>query len=308
VAVEALAAGLPVVATDSGGVTEILGEEPERFGALVRANDPEALAAAIITTLDRGSHFDPAVLRASIERRFGRQFVAERLLVAYRDALAARLAPARPAPATPPLSAASLAIEGEPAGPILGSRVLVALDRTRAAVRLARFPVSLRERLVLVTAREPAGITLPTVGRAVELDVDVHWRVPVATLPAGLPAPIGRLVRLVRNPVGTVRRRAGLDAGSERSLGPASEAIGRLIDQLADGTGAGAEVVALDGHDHLAVAPLVASGRVRLYPGGLRRLADASLSADRGAERLRPGEASSGAEDSRAAEAGPEAD
>ena len=35
VAVEALATGMPVVATDSGGVTEILGPEPERLGALV---------------------------------------------------------------------------------------------------------------------------------------------------------------------------------------------------------------------------------------------------------------------------------
>ncbi|MGZ6329239.1 MAG: glycosyltransferase, partial [Candidatus Limnocylindrales bacterium] len=44
VAVEALATGLPVVAADSGGVTEILGDDPAQLGALVPSGDPEALA------------------------------------------------------------------------------------------------------------------------------------------------------------------------------------------------------------------------------------------------------------------------
>jgi len=277
VAVEALAAGLPVVATDSGGVTEILGDEPERLGALVPANDPDALAAAIIATLDRAAEFDPAVLRASVERRFGRQFVAERLLVAYRDALATRPAPA-----------AALEIEVGSAGSTVAANVLVALDRPRAAVRLARLPAALRDRLVVVTAIEPAGVTLPTVDRVVELDIDVHWRVPVATLPAGVPAPLARLVRLARNPLGTVRRRLGLDAGSERSLAPATAAIDRLVGQLGAGRDGGMDVIALDGHDHLAVAPLVTTGRIHLFPGGLRRLADASLSTlvDAAADRV----------------------
>jgi glycogen(starch) synthase len=269
VAVEALAAGLPVVATDSGGVTEILGPDPGRLGALVPANDPESLAAAIIATLDRGPEFDPAVLRASVERRFGREFVAERLLVAYREALAARSSTVD----------GSLAIEVGPAGPIVMPQVLVALDRARAAVRLARLPASLRDRITVVTAIEPAGVGLPNVHRVVEVDIDVHWRVPLATLPPGVPAPIGRLVRLARDPLGTVRRRLGRDAGSERSLTAATGAITRLIDQVPTDSGRSPEVVALDGHDHLAVAPLVASGRIRLFPGGLRRLADATLSA-----------------------------
>jgi hypothetical protein len=248
-------------------VTEILGDEPERLGALVPANDPDALAAAIIATLDRADEFDPALLRASVERRFGRQFVAERLLVAYRDALATR-----------PVPAAALAIEIGSAGSTVAPNVLVALDRPRAAVRLARLPAALRDRLVVVTAIEPVTVTLPTVHRVVELDIDVHWRVPVATLPAGLPVPLARLVRLARNPLGTVRRRLGLDAGSERSLAPATAAIDRLVGQLAAGADGGTEVIALDGHDHLAVAPLFTPGRIHLYPGGLRRLADASLS------------------------------
>ncbi|HEX3428728.1 MAG TPA: glycosyltransferase, partial [Candidatus Limnocylindrales bacterium] len=198
VAVEALAAGLPVVATDSGGVTEILGDEPERLGALVAADDPAALAAAILETLGRGSDFDPQVLRGSIERRFGRQFVAERLLVAYRDALATRSTP-RTRPADPLVGATSEPQSGSSRMPSL----LVALDRARAAVRLAGLPASLREALVVVTAIEPATARLPAVGRLVELDIDVHWRVPVAALPAGVPAPVGRLLRLAKDPIGT---------------------------------------------------------------------------------------------------------
>jgi hypothetical protein len=159
-----------------------------------------------------------------------------------------------------------------------------------------------------VTAIEPVTVTLPTVHRVVELDIDVHWRVPVATLPVGLPVPLARLVRLARNPLGTVRRRLGLDAGSERSLAPATAAIDRLVGQLAAGADGGTEVIALDGHDHLAVAPLVTTGRIRLYPGGLRRLADASLStlaggtADRWDQLPGGGELPSGAEAGVAAE------
>jgi hypothetical protein len=133
--------------------------------------------------------------------------------------------------------------------------------------------------MTVVTASEPAGVGLPSVQRVVEVDIDVHWRVPVATLPPGVPAPIGRLVRLARDPLGTVRRRLGRDAGSERSLAVATAAITRLVDQVPTDSGRSPEVVALDGHDHLAVAPLVASGRIHLFPGGLRRLADATLSA-----------------------------
>jgi glycosyltransferase involved in cell wall biosynthesis len=286
VAVEALASGLPVVATDSGGVTEILGPEPERLGALVPANDPEAFAAAILSTLDRLADFDPIRLRASVERRFGRQFVAERLLVAYRDALTTR-----------PTSSGSLVIEVGPPASTAAPQVLVALDRARAAVRLARLPATLRDGLVVVTAAEPAGVVLPSVQRVVEVDIDVHWRVPVASLPAGLPPAVGRLVRLARNPVGTIRRRLGLDAGSERSLAAATATITRAVEELPADKGGATEVIALDGHDYLAVQRLVSSGEVRHFPGGLRRLADMSLTTDLDAARAAAGVAAAGADE-----------
>jgi glycosyltransferase involved in cell wall biosynthesis len=78
VAVEALASGLPVVATDSGGVTEVLGDDPGALGGLVPAGDPDALAAAIIGALDRRESFDPARLRAHVESRYAAPVVANR--------------------------------------------------------------------------------------------------------------------------------------------------------------------------------------------------------------------------------------
>ena len=65
-------------------------------------------------------------------------------------------------------------------------------------------------------------------------------------------------------------RRLGRGTGSEPSLRPAT----RVIDRLVAGAGEPVELLLLDGHDHLAAAPLVGNGTVRLSSGGLRRLAD----------------------------------
>jgi glycosyltransferase involved in cell wall biosynthesis len=50
VVLEAMAAGLPVVATDVGGVSELV--QPEKTGLLVRPSSPPALAAALARLLD----------------------------------------------------------------------------------------------------------------------------------------------------------------------------------------------------------------------------------------------------------------
>ena len=52
VAVEALACGTPVVATNSGGLPDFISEE---VGALVPVDDPEALAAAIVAEIEGGT-------------------------------------------------------------------------------------------------------------------------------------------------------------------------------------------------------------------------------------------------------------
>jgi glycogen(starch) synthase len=258
VAVEALASGLPVVATDSGGVSEILGPNPDDVGALVAVDDPQALADAIIRTLERRESFDPVVLRATVERRFGAAFVAERLLVVYREALAS----GGNAPDDGPPIAAGAAARRP------GRVVIVALDRTRAALRLGPLPEELRDNVDLVTSAEPSDVELPRFRGVTEVAVDTDWQPPVPT-GRRRPGLAGRLQRLATDPVGTMLRRLGRGAGSEPSLRPATEAIRRLIATA----GEPVEVLPLDGHDFLAVEPLRSKG-AQMSAGGTRRLAD----------------------------------
>jgi glycosyltransferase involved in cell wall biosynthesis len=68
VLLEAMASGLPVVATDVGGVREIV---DERMGVLVAPDDPERLAAAIADVAARLDAFDPAALAERARRAYG---------------------------------------------------------------------------------------------------------------------------------------------------------------------------------------------------------------------------------------------
>lgn len=75
VVVEALVRGVPVVATDAGGVPEILRRPDGDLGVLVPAGDEDALADALVAVLD-----DPAGAAARAER--GRRDALERFPVA----------------------------------------------------------------------------------------------------------------------------------------------------------------------------------------------------------------------------------
>lgn len=81
VLVEAMATGLPVVATRCGGPEEIVGDDD---GLLVAPGDSEALAAALRAV--RGRPFDAAAIRRRTVARFGYDAIAARMLALYEQA------------------------------------------------------------------------------------------------------------------------------------------------------------------------------------------------------------------------------
>jgi glycosyltransferase involved in cell wall biosynthesis len=86
VLVEALACGVPVVATRCGGTEDIVvsGE----LGELVEPENPRALADGIATVLANQARYDPARLRAYAVAHFGMKAVGDRLASIYRQAVA----------------------------------------------------------------------------------------------------------------------------------------------------------------------------------------------------------------------------
>ena len=74
VVIEAIATGLPVVATDVGGINELLAETD---GVLVPARDSEALARGILEVIRGYPRYDPHDLARRARERFGHERVGE---------------------------------------------------------------------------------------------------------------------------------------------------------------------------------------------------------------------------------------
>jgi glycosyltransferase involved in cell wall biosynthesis len=82
VALEAMACGLPVIATNVGGISEILMED---YGKLVPSNQPELLAGAILefSSIDFSSR--KLELRAMVEEKFSWDKNVETLVGIYEE-------------------------------------------------------------------------------------------------------------------------------------------------------------------------------------------------------------------------------
>jgi glycogen(starch) synthase len=252
VAVEALASGLPVVAADSGGVSEVLGDRPEPYGALVPPGDPDALAGAILTTLGRRSSFEPERLRAHVVERFAADRVAGQLMALYQEILAETDGAVG---SSPPVAVAA---------PVRSRRtIVVAFSRLELERAIADFPAGTFENATIVTASDAAGDELADV---------VDW----GARPAGA---VGRIRRRARRVIGR------LDPRRERR---ADAVLDELSRTLAPSLAGGADderplLVCLSGVDHLVAAPFIADGRAIAAPGGLRWLADERASDQAGA-------------------------
>ena len=283
VAVEALATGLPVVTADSGGVTEILGPQPDALGAVVEVNDPEALAAGVLRVLERIDSFDPARLRAAVLGRFDEQTVARRLLELYAEVLGGRdgSAEATRGQVVRDQVVRSQVVRGpvdsRPAARTAGPaarRVLVAIDPGRAAL-VARLGDVARSRIVLVTSTgvDPTALN----GLVGSIETDLHGRLRALADAASLGPPttgIRRLVRAARHPLAVARRRGWLPGLEQLISGRGSDAIRSAVALASQGNPGPVELVCIDGLDHLAAAPLIRDGTARLGHGGLRRLGD----------------------------------
>ncbi len=276
VAAEALAAGLPVVAVDSGGVPEVLGPDPNQRGAVVAAGDPGLLADAILGTLDRLADMRPERLRDYAAARFGPAAVLDRLTALYREAIAEGPRPSspaarrRPVPGTPARTMSSTPCRSPALKQSEPDIVIVGLDRARAARIVAALGPGERGRCWLVTGDGdfpalPDG--LAGVRTVPGLAARHAARQAVADTAAGVAGGRSKRQALLSRPAVIVRELWQWRARHERTLLAAATSA---IESVAS---PGAALVVLDGFDALAAEPLVSSGRLRPLPGAGRWLA-----------------------------------
>jgi glycosyltransferase involved in cell wall biosynthesis len=267
VAAEALVAGLPVVAVDSGGVTEVLGPDVAANGAIVPAGDPQAFAAAILDVLARRTDYRADDLRARAVARFGPASIAERLAEVYAAALAEPLPGAAG-------NAADLGVRPAASAtrtPSVGSpprRTVVGFDVARAAAVLRELTPEARARTVLVTAQADAD-ALPEIADAITVPgmAERHASLRAMSAVAAAAPPSRRRLALAARPAVLLREARQRWPGTEAALvRTASNAVARAASP-------GSTIVALDGFDALAAADLVRDGTEAAAPGAGRWLA-----------------------------------
>lgn len=87
VVIEALALGLPVVATRCGGPETILREQD---GILVSVDDIENLAQAMESVYENYDQYDPSEIRQACKARFSEEAISNRLMMAYEEVCSGR--------------------------------------------------------------------------------------------------------------------------------------------------------------------------------------------------------------------------
>ncbi|MGO9207882.1 MAG: glycosyltransferase [Candidatus Limnocylindrales bacterium] len=271
VAAEAMASGLPVVATRSGGVEGILGADVADVGALVDVDDAPAMAEAILATLERRDTFDPSAMRAAAEARFGAAAVAARLVEVYQSAAA-----------TEDRNGSASAASGVTFAPVSetnGRRpvLVIGFNRVQAARLLSALPAGLLSTLELVTSKDPGNQPLPRgIGTVIAGDLDSAYE---AALRAARPARppkglLGRAMRFATDPHAS-ERIAAVHADRPRYR---LETAQRQVTEASRRREV-PDLVCLDGYDVLAAGPAVDAGAGRLAPGGIRWVADRWASA-----------------------------
>ncbi len=274
VAAEALASGLPVAATPSGGVEEIVGRDGS-LGVIASSHDPADLARAVAEVLDRRASFDPAAMHRSVDERFSARTVARAYTGLYGDLLG-------PGDEAAGQTASGVSTPEIPAaGPAEDSALVVALGRPLLGRRLAPVPQSVRTGLPILTTLAPrsGAAPLPADGaELIEVDPDAPFQAAVERLSrprlAGVPTGIARAVRTLLHPLAPGARRRLRDRRDELWAAEAERLVlAAWRSRHAAGGGEGPWIVALDPGDVLASRAAIGAG-ARLAPGGLRWLVD----------------------------------
>lgn len=285
VVAEALASGLPVAATPSGGVDEIVGAGGA-CGTIAASTEPAALAAAVRAVLDRRAAFDPARLRGHVEERFAAPAVAARLLHLYGELRATASGPASGASARSgrPTIASLLPV------PSARRPLIVAMRRGPALSRIGHLPAGLAAGLVVVTSAGPSGSPQP--GPAwIEVDPDRGLRDARRRLGGPLPdRPLARLAGVIRHPMRAMRLRHLTRRRAELALETQRAAIRDALAGMAREADGTLEILPLDVADLDLVAPVL-DARLRLFPTTLRGLADRWDAAGRSPVATAPGRA-----------------
>jgi len=284
VAVEALASGLPVAATPSGGVDEILGPEG-RFGEIATSTDAPALADAIARALDRRLSFDPDLLRARAAEGYAAPAVAARILEVYRALVPTSAAGARRRAGDPErpegLGGAEPASSPAPAAPSLP--LVFGLRRRSTLARISLLPPELAASIAVLSSagRGGAGAApdLPAGTTWTFVDADAAFREALGRLggPLAPRSAAVRALRAARHPVRAVRLRRLARRRPDLALAAQRHALRSAVAQLGGGPIASpdgpVDVLALDADDVAVLEPLL-DARVRLHAGTLRSLVD----------------------------------